>query len=149
MKPIATFFLLIVRLIANAQISSTETKLEVKWETIVDQGNKNGLILILKRDTTVIETIYNEFSYTFHLDFNQKYFLSASKDGYITKTIEYLTTNIPSEILKRGFNPFYSTITIFKQSENNIVEFQNPAATIYYESKIEDFTYKTNYTKNK
>ena len=141
------FFLTIVKIDSTAQTDSLNTKIKFEIDATInfDHGDTLGLKVQLILDSTVIETVSDKSSPIFFLAYNQIYLLRISKEGYITKTIEILTTNIKIQIWNDGFFPYKMKLRIFKQQKDKIIEFTQSISTIFYDKRFDDFGYKTNY----
>lgn len=123
------------------------TRLEVKANFLVNQGNLDRFVVTIRQDTSTIKIIRNKSNFALWLDYNHKYYITLSKPGYITKTVEFLTTNLSAQSWNKGFEPYSMQLTIHPQSTENPIEYTQPVCTIYYDPSIDDFNFKTNYTK--
>ncbi len=115
----------------------------------VEAGDISGLTITLTNDSTIIDTIQNKTAHLFLLDQNQKYKVVVSKVGYVTKTIEILTTNISVNNWENGIDVYTWEVKLQKQISGQIEEHSEPIGTIYYSPKIDNFTFKSNYPKRK
>ena len=106
MKKNSTIFLIaIIYLFSIAQAKSqTQGKLTLECKFKVDQGNFVGFVATLIRDSTVIESFSGESSYGFFpnmashdflLDYNHKYLLKLTKEGYLLVWTEPVSSILP------------------------------------------------------
>ena len=80
--------------------------------------------------------------------FNQRYILTFSKPGYVTKKIEF-DTHVPQDRLEQGFVPYAIGVRLFpQQDEVNLVVFNQPVGKIEFSDDIDDFDFDVDYTKS-
>lgn len=150
MKIISSAFLIIVISLSSfAQTKDTlnpKKRLIVNGKLKIDNGNVKGVTITLTMDSVVVKTILDSGTYDFELEYNHRYIIALYKEGYITKSVEILTTNVP--ILSwNDFDPYRMQQTLFKQPLNKIVTYTQPIATVSYRKDIDNFDFTSNYNK--
>jgi hypothetical protein len=121
--------------------------LEVPVKLEVDKGNLDNIQVKVTRNGKEVLSQKGTKNMKLKLDFNQKYILTFSKDGYITKTVEF-STNAPEARIKQGFDPYKIGIKLFQQNEDNMVVYNQPVGKIRYDQTLDDFNFETDYSKS-
>lgn len=121
--------------------------LEVPVKLEVDKGNLDNIQVKVTKNGKEVLSQKGSKNMKLKLDFNQKYILTFSKSGYITKTIEF-STNAPEARIKQGFDPYKIGIKLFQQNEENMVVYNQPVGKIKYDQTLDDFNFETDYSKS-
>ncbi len=140
-----SFFLLLTPQFVSAQ-AQRFFKVVVTFK--VDDGSVNGASAVVIKNGGSGITIPGQSRFDIDLDFNAEYVISFSKPGYITKKIA-ISTKIPEDRVKQDVEPVSFTVVLLKQYEGvNIVVFNQPVGHWYFNKKIDDFDFDTDYTKS-
>jgi hypothetical protein len=135
-------------LLFNYSYAQKVTFLEVPVKLEVEKGDLDGVVVKVKKDGKDAFTQSGASKMRFKLDFDKKYSLIFTKDGYITKTIEF-NTSVPAERINKGFEAYKIGVKLYKQGEdNNTVVYNQPVARIKYEQNIDEFNFDTDYSKS-
>jgi len=121
---------------------------EVKYNLRVNGDSKEGTKIVIERDGQKWKSRNgDDGKNTIALEYQHDYLITFSKTDYVTKKI-FISTKVPKDKLKDGFNPYVFDVTIFKQyNDVNIVVFGQPVAKIIYKEDIDDFGFDTDYSK--
>ena len=138
---------LLICLLSGLTFTSGAQTLEVPVKLEVDKGNLDHVTVRVSRNGKEILTQQGSRNIKLKLDFNQKYILTFTKTGYITKTIEF-STNAPEARIKQGFDPYKIGIKLFEQNEENMVVYNQPVGKIRYDQTLDDFNFETDYSKS-
>jgi hypothetical protein len=132
----------------NFSYAQKVTFLEIPVKLEVEKGDLDGIVVKVKKDGTDAFTQSGASKMRFKLDYDKKYSLIFTKDGYITKTIE-INTSAPAERIKKGFEAYKIGVKLYKQSEDNsTVVYNQPVARIKYDQNIDEFNFDTDYSKS-
>lgn len=135
-------------LLFNNSYGQKVTFLEVPVKLEVEKSDLDGVVVKVKKDGKDAFTQSGASKMRFKLDFDKKYSLIFTKDGYITKTIE-INTAAPSDRIEKGFDAYKIGVKLYKQGEdNNTVVYNQPVARIKYDQNIEEFNFDTDYSKS-
>lgn len=133
---------------SNFGYSQKVTFLEVPVKLEVEKGDLDGVVVKVKKDGKDAFTQSGASKMRFKLDFDKKYSLIFTKDGYITKTIE-INTSAPADRINKGFEAYKIGVKLYKQGEeNNTVVYNQPVARIKYDQNIDEFNFDTDYSKS-
>lgn len=125
-----------------------QNKLVVPVEFMVENGNTNNTKVKIFKEGKLINSMPGKSAMKVNLNFNSSYLLCFSKDGYITKTVSFVT-NIPADRIAKPMEPYKIGVKIFKQYEGvNIVVYNQPVAQIHFNTMSDEFDYDTDYSKS-
>ncbi len=149
LRQIAVFLLIFSMNTAfTGRIWAQTEPLRVKYNFYIDDGDRAGSKLDIEKDGKRWKQ--NDGATTkgyIDLDYQHEYVLKFSKPGFITKMIA-VSTKVPKDMLKDGFEPLLFDVTIFRQYDGvNIVVFTQPVAKYDYRADKDDFGYDTDYNK--
>ncbi len=143
------FVILCLLFLGSYGIRAQGDPLRVKYNFIVDDGDKIGAKLVIEKDGHPWrQRDEKDGKGVIDLDYQHDYVMSFSKPGFITKKIA-VSTKLPKKMVQDGFAPLLFDVTIFKQYDGiNIVVFNQPVARYAYLEDKDDFGYDTDYTKS-
>jgi hypothetical protein len=135
-------------LILTCTVSFSQSYLEVPVKVDVEKGSMDGVLVKVKKDGKDAFTQSGSSKMRLKLDFNKIYTLIFTKDGYITKTIEF-DTHAPSARVKDGFDPYAIGVKLFSQeNEKHTVVYNQAVGRVHYDSVLDEFNYDTDYSKS-
>jgi len=117
----------------------SKMKLEVgNYDHSLFEVMKNGILIMKDSGRKKINIpIEKDFDYIF----------TYEKKGYISKSIEFSTKNIPEKRWKIGFSPHNVTVVLEAQKDTNVPLFyKNPVGVIFYDKGINDFLERKDYS---
>ena len=80
------------------------------------------------------------------LQWNERYYFSFKKEGYVTKIIEF-STILPQEVNRATIHPYHMPVRLFKIFKGvDTVFFNNPVAKIRYDKAESDFSVDKDYS---
>lgn len=127
--------------------ASAQKSLEVPVRIEVEKGNFDNITVKVKKNGKDSFTQPATKNMKFKLEFNQQYSLVFTKDGYVTKTIEF-NTKAPAPRIESGFEPYKIGVKLFLQTEENTVVYNQPVGRIKYDSNLDEFGFETDYSKS-
>jgi chemotaxis protein histidine kinase CheA len=141
--------LLILTLLLTADASFGQNNyLEVPVKLDIESGSMDGVLVKVKKDGKDAFTQSGSSKMRLKLDFDKRYTLIFTKDGYVTKTIEF-NTDAPAERIKDGFEPYAIGVKLFKQeSEKHLVAYNQAVGIIRYDPVLDEFNFDTDYSKS-
>ena len=139
------FLLLSFSAFAQTDTAQADFRLKVNASFTVDQGTYDGFTVVLTQDSIPIDTVYGRSQNTFLLDYNHKYVLTLSKEGYISKSVTILTSGLTKEIWNEGTDDILFSMTIFQPSKNKNKKDQIPVYVYYYDTNLDGFNYNVTY----
>jgi hypothetical protein len=126
----------------------SQNYLEVPVRLDIDNGNMDGVLVKVKKNGKDAFTQSGSSKMRLKLDYNKKYTLIFTKDGYITKTIEF-DTQAPADRIKDGFEPYTIGVKLFAQSDDKHQVIYNQAVgLVKFDSVLDEFSYDTDYSKS-
>jgi hypothetical protein len=137
--------LLIFTLLLSLQ-SFSQHKLTVKGKCKPEKGLIKGQSIILVENGDTLNVINDNSNFSFNLNLDSEYYLTVLKSQHVTKQILINTNFIPNNRKEYPFEPFTFNITLFP-NPNDSIEFVGPVGIIGFSKEMDDFDYKTNYTK--
>lgn len=103
-----------------------------------DQTYANVEMIIRDRQTTRFVKVSPSGHFAIQLKWNDCYWLTFSKPGYVSKIIEF-STEIPKQ-QKRSIEPYHLQVRLFKVFEGvDSVFFKKPVAKVYFDQQLKDF----------
>lgn len=142
------FSLLTTALILTCNVVFSQSYLEVPVKVDIEKGNMEGVLVKVKKDGKDAFTQSGSSKMRLKLDFNKTYTLIFTKDGYITKTIEF-DTHAPADRIKNGFDPYAIGVKLFNQeNEKHTVVYNQAVGRVHYDSVLDEFNYDTDYSKS-
>jgi hypothetical protein len=142
------FSLLTVSLLLCFTSSFAQSYLEVPVKLDIEKGNMEGVLVKVKKDGKDAFTQSGSSKMRFKLDFNKKYTLIFTKDGYITKTIEF-DTHASTERIKSGFEPYTIGVKLFNQeNEDHTIVYNQAVGLIKFDPVLDEFNFDTDYSKS-
>ncbi len=140
--------LLMSFLIASTSSYGQNNYLEVPVKLDVESGSMDGVLVKVKKDGKDAFTQSGSSKMRLKLDFDKLYTLVFTKDGYVTKTIEF-NTDAPAARIKDGFEPYAIGVKLFKQeSDKHIVAYNQAVGVIHYDPVLDEFNFDTDYSKS-
>ena len=143
-----------IALIAICLLASTKGLLaqgfiEVPVKLDIEKGHlDNGVIIKVQKDGKDAFTQSGSSKIKFKLNFNSNYTLFFSKEGYITKTIQF-DTHAPSSRIKTGFDPYTIGVKLYPQeSDEHRVMYNQAVGYIHYDKDLDEFNFETDYSKS-
>lgn len=123
--------------------------IEVPIKLDIEKGHlDNGVIIKVKKDGKDAFTQSGSGKLRFKFNYNMVYTLIFTKEGYISKTIEF-DTHVPPARLKAGFDPYAIGVKLFPQeNESHKVVYNQAVGKIRYDKELDEFGYDTDYSKS-
>jgi hypothetical protein len=155
-KKYSSFFKLILIIFSLFSIVEANAQTPTDWTLAVDgvvyEGSSKveGSVVILTKDGVEIERTVTSKNgkFKFFLKPGGDYLVSVTKNGYVTKSINMNTKNVPPTLIPEGtVIPTNPDVTIFKEIEG--VDFSildQPIGRMTFNPKLQDFEYDRNYT---
>ncbi len=142
------FSLFIVAFFLTCTAAFSQSYLEVPVKLDVEKGSMDGVLVKVKKDGKDAFTQSGSSKMRFKLDYNKRYTLVFTKDGYVTKTIEF-DTHAPAARIKDGFEPYTIGVKLFAQDdEKHTVVYNQAVGIIKYDNALDEFGYDTDYSKS-
>ncbi len=127
-------------LIAQAPVFTVRVKLSV-----VDGDLKSSVITITKNGSPFRVIDPDKGKYTVDLDLGAEYLFTATKLGYIAKSV-VVDTHIPNGREKEEFAKFLVEVELTKQPEDQEISYSQPVGRIKYTNEMDDFDFDKDYT---
>ncbi|MEP7264548.1 MAG: hypothetical protein ABI772_08620 [Bacteroidota bacterium] len=142
------FGLLLAAFILFTASAFSQSFLEVPVKLDIEKGTMEGVLVKVKKEGKDAFTQSGSSKMRLKLDYNKRYTLIFTKDGYVTKTIEF-DTHAPSERIKDGFEPYAIGVKLFEQeSDKHTVVYNQAVGLVKYDSILDEFGYDTDYSKS-
>lgn len=142
------YILLFLPFVMTNAVAIPFGSLNLPVQFVIENGDFTNSTVNVKKNGEVVLSMLGERNMHLKLEYGNKYLLSFSKPGYITKKIE-VNTEVALEHGKQGFEPYKIGVRLFKQYEGvNIVVYNQPVAIINYQASIDAFEYDVDYTKS-
>ncbi len=114
----------------------------------VENGDYTNSTVDVRKNGISVLSRPGQKNFHLKLEYGNKYLLSFSRPGYITKKI-LVDTDVPDEHGKQTFEPYKIGVRLYKQYEGvNIVVYNQPVASIKYQHEMDEFNYDVDYTKS-
>ena len=131
-----------------SEATAKDKTLRVPVRFKIINGDLSGARIIIENLNGFREALPAKKNMECALLFNEKYILTFTKPGYVTKKIEFNTT-VPQDRHEQGFVPYAIGVRLFPQQDDvNIVVFNQPVAKIQFSQEIDDFDFDVDYTKS-
>lgn len=142
------FSLLLAAFILLSSSAFSQNYLEVPVKLDIEKGSMDGVLVKVKKEGKDAFTQSGSSKMRLKLDYNKRYTLIFTKDGYVTKTIEF-DTHAPSERIKDGFEPYAIGVKLFAQEDDkHMVVYNQAVGLIKYDSVLDEFGFDTDYSKS-
>jgi hypothetical protein len=115
-----------------------EDKFHINFILSIPGDSAGGTINITKEGNPYKKINSEGVSYPVALDFNSRYLVECSKNGYTTKVI-YINTAIPDGREKEEFAKFTATIELHKVVKGKMTDATKPVGGIKYNTAFGDF----------
>lgn len=118
----------------------------VRGEVICDNSSANDVIVELKHAGVNQALDVRVGRFFSQLQWNQTYFFSFKKPGFVSKVIEF-STQVPDDFPKELLQPYLLQVRLFSVFEGvDTVFFEKPVAKIRFDESLRDFSDDRDYS---
>lgn len=128
-----------------SDVYSQKNFLEFQLKVTIEKGNYETVRVTVTKDGNPYKSIDYKSKYSIDLDLGHEYVFTATKQGYITKSI-IVDTNVPEENAQDEFAFFQSEIILKAQPEEQEITYTQPVGMIAYSPAVGDFDYDKDYS---
>ena len=127
---------------------NAQNYLEVPVKVEIENGNVDDLMIKVMKGGKPAFTQSAVSKMKLKLNYNSNYTIIFSKDGYVTKSIEF-DTKAPADHIKDGFDPYKIGVKLFKQYDGvNVTVYNQPVGKIRFNKELDEFNFDTDYSKS-
>ncbi len=126
-------------------ISAQKNFLDFRLKLTIEDGDLLHAKIAITKNGVPFRVIDSKARYDLELDIGVEYIITASKIGYITKSI-VLDTRVPSGREQDEFAKFQSEISLKPQPENEEITYTQPVGRITFSNTSKDFDYDKDYS---
>ena len=125
---------------------SAQNTLPYRLRLSIEKGDLKSARITITKNGKSYKVIDTKAKYDLEFDLGQEYVITASKIGYITKSI-VVDTKVPTGREESEFSGFESEITLQPQPSEDIeITYTQPVGRIQYSSSLGDFDFDKDYT---
>ena len=118
----------------------------VRGEVICDNSSANDVVVELSHSGVNQEIDAGAGRFFSQLKWNQTYFFSFKKPGFVSKVIEF-STQVPEDFPKELLQPYLLKVRLFPVFEGvDTVFFEKPVAKIRFDKSFRDFSDDRDYS---
>jgi len=119
--------------------------LDYELKISIENGDIDNVKISITKNGNPFRTIDSKKKYDLKLDLGMEYVITATKLGYITKSI-VVDTRVPDGRDEEEFRPFESEIILKPQPEEEEITYTQPVGRIKYSNDTGDFDYDKDYS---
>ena len=129
---------------------SQQAGLKIIGKMIVVKGDFSDSKIEIRKNGELIKTIGGNEKIEMDLEKDKDYYFNFLKDGYISKSVVFITRNIPEDRWKKGFPPHDFKVELNKQGEDDVIlTYNNPVGVFEYDKVMNDFFETKDYSATK
>ena len=134
---------------SSSAISQKDWNVEVDGKVTNDDIPLEGAVISLLKNSSQTDraTTSGDGSFRLTLSADNDYLIVISKEGHVSKKINFSTKNVPENKVGTGFPPFPIEVSIFEKIDGlDISILDEPIGKIAYYKKGNNFDYDEKYT---
>lgn len=125
--------------------ASSQNFLDFRLKLTVKDGNYEHAKVVITKDGKPFRIVDSKSKYDIDLDLGFEYQMTATKLGYVTKTI-IVDTHVPDGRQEDDFNRFEAEIILEPQPEGAEVTYTQAVGRIAYSKQEKDFDFDKDYS---
>ncbi len=147
MKYFIKIFFNLGLIIFSSTVFAQEAGIRIIGKMVIVKGNYDDSKIEIRKNGELIRTANGNEKIEMKLEKDAEYYFTFVKTEYVSKSIAFITKNIPEERWKQGFAVRDFKVELNKQEANDVIlSFNHPVGVYTYDRVMNDFYESKDYS---